>query len=236
MLFLKEMWLLLALVGQGRGKNVKKLNMVGLAKTPIIKPSTDATTTNIRGYTLGSDRSENITLKIVTLANTSRLLSEEMLCNNLAFENNVHCELVTNTNEEGRELTVRIAKITGRPNLEDRVGVFNVYAEKGNRSANATIIVHHANAYVQPITRTKTVSINDRNVTLGVINLNSTIESDLLWTKDGKNNSAWDGKATISFENITLNDAGVYECYSSSADYNRENGYHAFMQLIVREV
>ncbi|XP_033099120.1 angiopoietin-1 receptor-like [Anneissia japonica] len=226
MYFLKEMWFLLALVGRSAGVDDRlKLNMLGFTPTPAVS---DTEKTNIRGYTLGTDRTDNITLNIKLLVNLDNL-SGKPLCDNLDLQFDVTCEV---QNIPSAKSTFRIANINNSGyNGEARVGVFTAYAQKFNRSANATIIVHHERASVIPIVRTKTVSIWDSNVTLVVDQRNASIEN-LRWAKNGNYNIEWDNLTEISLENITLDDAGVYECYINDS-WNE--GKHAFMHLIVRE-
>ncbi|XP_033122952.1 tyrosine-protein kinase receptor Tie-1-like, partial [Anneissia japonica] len=93
------------------------------------------------------------------------------------------------------------------------------------------LYVFFSKATVIPNVRTKTVSVRDSNVTFGVDQRNASIEN-LRWAKNGNYNIEWDNLTEISLENITLDDAGVYECYVNGT---RDEGKHAFMQLIVRE-
>ncbi|XP_033121833.1 tyrosine-protein kinase receptor Tie-1-like, partial [Anneissia japonica] len=88
-------------------------------------------------------------------------------------------------------------------------------------------------ADVIPIVRTKTVSIGDGNVTLGVVRREATATGALRWKKDGILMENWNNKAVILFENISSDDDGIYECYKQNQQNERIK--HAFMQLIVRE-
>ena len=106
--------------------------MVGFTPTPTVDDSTRA---DIRGYTMGSDRSDNITLNIKLQVNGN--LSRQ-LCENTKV---VEC-ILRHINGEGKESTYRKAEISD--GSEARVGVFSAYAENGTRNATATIIVHHA--------------------------------------------------------------------------------------------
>ncbi|XP_033110169.1 tyrosine-protein kinase receptor Tie-1-like isoform X3 [Anneissia japonica] len=193
--------------------------MVGFTSTPVVN---DIGQNDVRGYTLGSDRSNNITLNILLVVNTS--LSGQPLCENPLLD--VTCELTTIPKVNSTRLEAHIIS-----NAEPRIGVFTAYAEKGNRSGTATIIVHHAKTPVIPIVRTKTVSVCDSNVTLSVNQSSGNIES-LRWAKNGDYNEEWDGLTEIFFKNITLNDSGIYECYINGS---RNEGKYAFMQMIVRE-
>ncbi|XP_033102182.1 kremen protein 1-like [Anneissia japonica] len=114
-----------------------KLNMLGFTPTPAVN---DTEKTNIRGYTLGNDQTTNIILSIILLVNLDHL-SGEPLCNNSNLNFNVTCKFEKKMNAQS---TFRIAEISSY-NGEARFGVFTAYAQKGNRSANATIIVHHEN-------------------------------------------------------------------------------------------
>ncbi|XP_033123698.1 tyrosine-protein kinase receptor Tie-1-like [Anneissia japonica] len=183
--------------------------MVGFTSTPAVKEQKE---TIIRGYSLGSDKSENITL------------SFNLLCNN----SDVHKCV-----QHKRRPKFREAKISSKSDectVDARIGVFTAYAEKGERNGTATIIVHHADSYVEPIVRTKTVSTGDSNVTLGVKNVNGN-NNILRWAKDGID-CDWNGLTEIKFDTITEAHAGIYECFQ---DDKREERKHAFMQLIVRE-
>ena len=82
-------------------------------------------------------------------------------------------------------------------------------------------------AWIFPVTLTKTVSVGESTT----LNVTTTIDESLLrWRKDSYPLNDTDGLSSLSFENITLADAGIYECHSSEA----RNGSSAFMKLIVR--
>ncbi|XP_033124997.1 tyrosine-protein kinase receptor Tie-1-like [Anneissia japonica] len=230
MFFLKELCFLIALIGHSTGNDGNdgefKFNMVGFTSTPVVD---DSGQNDVRGYTLGSDRSYNITLNISLVVDTN--LSGQLLCENpplyVGFKEVVKCKPDKNDDANWTLLKTNVISNT----TEARIGVFTAYAEKGNRSGTATIIVHHANTPVIPIVRTKTVSVFDSNVTLSVYQCSGNIES-LRWAKNGDYNEEWDGLTEILFEITTLNDSGIYECYINGS---RNEGKHAFMQLIVRE-
>ncbi|XP_033095894.1 uncharacterized protein LOC117100344 [Anneissia japonica] len=201
MIFLKELcFLLLFLAGFCTGDdNELKLNMVGFTSTPAVQNSKK---TIIRGYTLGSDRSDNITLSIDWLDNIGHL-SGNQLCNNsnaseFAY---VECNLVNTDFAKYRQATISCSNSGCTDNA--RIGVFTAYVEKDTRIATATIIVHHNNAYVKPIVRAKTVNAGDSKVTLGVKKFNGS-ENNLRWAKDGTSDSKWDGLKKIIFDTITV--------------------------------
>ena len=84
-------------------------------------------------------------------------------------------------------------------------------------------------AYIFPVHLTRTVNIGESTS----LSVTSTLPSDeLRWRKDGSPNllPGQQNKPTIQFENVTLADAGIYECHRVGI----RNSSSGFMKLIVR--
>ena len=83
---------------------------------------------------------------------------------------------------------------------------------------------------VTPTEISQTVSVGE-SVTFNVVT-NSGIEPTLRWRYNGSIAMRnLDGQTSYTIPSVTVQHAGIYECYQSP---NRTNGKHAIFQLVVR--
>ena len=83
---------------------------------------------------------------------------------------------------------------------------------------------------VTPTKISQTVSVG-KSVTFNVVT-NSGIEPTLRWRHNGNDGLRnLDGQTSYIIPSVTVQHAGIYECYQSS---NRASGKHAIFQLVVR--
>ncbi|KAJ8032288.1 Tyrosine-protein kinase receptor Tie-1 [Holothuria leucospilota] len=108
---------------------------------------------------------------------------------------------------------------------DHRAGVFSCSSSSNGSTRSILVINHRKNSNVLPNGFvTKTVNVGD-SVTLSIESHSSKVK----WRKGGVEISQWNGLKSITLNNVTVEDDGIYEAYTC------RHSPHAYMRLIVRD-
>lgn len=135
---------------------------------------------------------------------------------------------VNSGNQEQLSEDVEVLKLPPSPKKQSdhRAGVFSCSSSSHGTTSSILVINHRKNSNVLPNGFvTKTVNLGD-SVTLSIESHSSKVK----WRKGGVKMSQWNGLKSVTLNNVTVEDDGIYEAFTCM------HSPHANMRLIVRDI
>ncbi|XP_071950744.1 uncharacterized protein [Antedon mediterranea] len=179
----------------------------------------------IYGYTLGDDRTTDITIGIL---NDERGL-KNITWNTTSLDGNVFPADTRFGRDERMAPVVlnRLQVIIDSTKIPNQVGVFSIEAKLRGVCTRTAIVIIRKAANINILRKTITVSVGD-SVT---IQAESSAQVDGLKWRRNYGNVIWNNTLSINIENIRAQDGGVYECFQGNAP----DGNNGITRLIVRD-